>query len=314
MAKALQKRRNAGTAWLACASRDGAKRSGTIMTAKDITQPGALLAGKRGLIMGVANERSIAWGIARACANHGAKLAFTYQGEAFGRRAVPLAESVGSDVIVSCDVADLASVDNAFAEIERKWGSLDFIVHALAFSDRRELQGRYSDTSRENFTNTMVISCFSFTEVAKRAAPLMKNGGAMLTLTYGGSQRVVPSYNVMGVAKAALEASVRYLAADFGPQGIRVNALSAGPMRTLAGAGISDARIIFNFQGDHAPLKRTPHLDEVGGSALYLLSDLAGAVTGEVHYVDCGYNAVSMPTLEALKAQEAGATVKRAAE
>jgi len=275
------------------------------MTNKDITQPGPLLQGKRGLVMGVANDRSIAWGIARACANHGAKLAFTYQGDAFGRRAVPLAESVGSNLVMPCDVADLASVDAAFEQIDKTWGGLDFVVHALAFSDRRELQGRYSDTSRENFSNTMVISCFSFTEVAKRAAPLMKNGGSMLTLTYGGSQRVVPSYNVMGVAKAALEASVRYLAADFGPQGIRVNALSAGPMRTLAGAGISDARIIFNFQGDHAPLRRTPTLDEVGGAALYLLSDLAGAVTGEVHYVDCGYNAVSMPSLEALKAQDA---------
>ena len=278
------------------------------MTEKDITAPGPLLAGKRGLIMGVANERSIAWGIARACAAHGAKLAFTYQGEAFGRRAVPLAQSVNADAIISCDVGDLASVDATFAEIEKTWGGLDFIVHALAFSDRRELQGRYSETTRENFTNTMVISCFSFTEVAKRAAALMHNGGSMLTLTYGGSQRVVPSYNVMGVAKAALEASVRYLAADFGPQGIRVNALSAGPMRTLAGAGISDARIIFNYQGDNAPLKRTPTLDEVGGAALYLLSDLAGAVTGEVHYVDCGYNAVSMPTLEALKAQETQVT------
>ncbi len=275
------------------------------MTNKDITQPGPLLQGKRGLVMGVANDRSIAWGIARACANHGAKLAFTYQGDAFGRRAVPLAESVGSNLVMPCDVADLASVDAAFEQIDKTWGGLDFVVHALAFSDRRELQGRYSDTSRENFSNTMVISCFSFTEVAKRAAPLMKNGGSMLTLTYGGSQRVVPSYNVMGVAKAALEASVRYLAADFGPQGIRVNALSAGPMRTLAGAGISDARIIFNFQGDHAPLRRTPTLDEVGGAALYLLSDLAGAVTGEVHYVDCGYNAVSMPSLEALKAHDA---------
>jgi enoyl-[acyl-carrier protein] reductase I len=257
--------------------------------------------GKRGLVMGVANERSIAWGIARILAGHGAKLAFTYQGEAFGRRAIPLAQSVGSDIIVSCDVADLASVDNVFTEIKKVWGGLDFIVHALAFSDRRELQGRYSDTTRENFTNTMIISCFSFTELAKRAAPLMTNGGAMLTLTYGGSQRVVPSYNVMGVAKAALEASVRYLAADFGEQAIRVNALSAGPMRTLAGAGISDARIIFNYQGDHAPLRRTPTLDEVGGAALYLLSDLSGAVTGEVHYVDCGYNCVSMPTLDALK-------------
>jgi enoyl-[acyl-carrier protein] reductase I len=272
--------------------------------ARDIAKPGPLMAGKRGLIMGVANERSIAWGIARVLAGQGAKLAFTYQGDAFGRRAIPLAKSVGSEIIASCDVSDLASVDNAFAEIKKTWGGLDFVVHALAFSDRRELQGRYSDTTRDNFTNTMVISCFSFTEVAKRAAALMNGGGAMLTLTYGGSQRVVPSYNVMGVAKAALEASVRYLAADFGGQGIRVNALSAGPMRTLAGAGISDARTIFNFQGEHAPLKRTPTLDEVGGAALYLLSDLSGAVTGEVHYVDCGYNVVAMPTLEALKVQE----------
>jgi enoyl-[acyl-carrier protein] reductase I len=271
---------------------------------KDIANPGPLMAGKRGLIMGVANDRSIAWGIARILAGQGAKLAFTYQGEAFGRRAVPLAKSVGSEIIVSCDVGDLASVDNVFAEIGKTWGGLDFVVHALAFSDRRELQGRYSDTTRENFANTMVISCFSFTEVAKRAAALMSGGGSMLTLTYGGSQRVVPSYNVMGVAKAALEASVRYLAADFGGQRIRVNALSAGPMRTLAGAGISDARTIFNFQGEHAPLKRTPTLDEVGGAALYLLSDLSGAVTGEVHYVDCGYNVVAMPTLDALKMQE----------
>jgi len=283
----------------------------TAMTNKDIAQPAPLMSGKRGLIMGVANDRSIAWGIARVLAGQGAKLAFTYQGEAFGRRAVPLAKSVNSDIIVSCDVGDLASVDNTFAEIKKTWGGLDFVVHALAFSDRRELQGRYSDTTRDNFTNTMVISCFSFTEVAKRAAALMTNGGSMLTLTYGGSQRVVPSYNVMGVAKAALEASVRYLAADFGAQGIRVNALSAGPMRTLAGAGISDARMIFNYQGEHAPLRRTPTLDEVGGAALYLLSDLSGAVTGEVHYVDCGYNAVSMPTLDALKTQEQLAAAAR---
>lgn len=277
------------------------------MTSQDVPQPGPLMAGKRGLIMGVANDRSIAWGIARVLAAHGAKLAFTYQGDAFGRRAIPLAKSVSSEIIVSCDVADLASVDHVFAEIQRKWGGLDFVVHALAFSDRRELQGRYSDTTRDNFTNTMVISCFSFTEIAKRAAALMSNGGSLLTLSYGGSQRVVPSYNVMGVAKAALEASVRYLAADFGPQAIRVNALSAGPMRTLAGAAISDARTIFNYQGDHAPLRRTPTLNEVGGAALYLLSDLGGGVTGEVHYVDCGYNIVAMPTLEALKALEQGA-------
>lgn len=271
------------------------------------------MAGKRGLIMGVANERSIAWGIARVLAGQGAELAFTYQGEAFGRRAVPLAQSVGSNIIVPCDVNDLDSVDACFAEIEKQWGSIDFVVHALAFSDRRELHGRYADTSRENFTNTMVISCFSFTEIAKRAAALMPDGGSLLTLTYGGATRWVPSYNVMGVAKAALEASVRYLAADLGEQGIRVNALSAGPMRTLAGAGISDARLIFNFQKDHSPLRKTPSLDDVGGSALYLLSDLAGAVTGEVHFVDCGYNTVSMPTLDALKAADEEAAPDAAA-
>jgi enoyl-[acyl-carrier protein] reductase I len=270
----------------------------------DIAKPGPMMAGKRGLIMGVANERSIAWGIARVLAGQGAKLAFSYQGDAFGRRAIPLAQSVGSEVIVPCDVADLDSVDNVFAEIKKAWGGLDFVVHALAFSDRRELAGRYADTSRDNFTNTMVISCFSFTEIAKRAAEIMPNGGSLLTLSYGGATRWVPSYNVMGVAKAALEASVRYLAADLGPQGIRVNALSAGVMRTLAGAGVSDARSIFNYQRDHAPLRRTPTLDDVGGSALYLLSPLSGAVTGEVHFVDCGYNTVAMPTLEALKAAE----------
>ena len=277
------------------------------MSDTNVAKPGPLLAGKRGLVMGVANERSIAWGIARTLSAHGAKLAFTYQGEAFGRRAVPLAESVNSEIIVPCDVADLASVDAVFEEISKTWGSIDFIVHALAFSDRRELSGRYADTTRDNFVNTMVISCFSFTEIAKRASAIMPDGGSLLTLTYGGATRWVPSYNVMGVAKAALEASVRYLAADLGPQGIRVNAVSAGPMRTLAGAGIADARVIFNYQKDHAPLRRTPTLDEVGGSALYLLSDLAGAVTGEVHFVDCGYNTVSMPDLEALKEREADA-------
>jgi enoyl-[acyl-carrier protein] reductase I len=273
----------------------------TVMTNKDIAQPGPLMAGKRGLVMGVANERSIAWGIARVLAGHGAKLAFTYQGDSFSRRAIPLAKSVGSDVIVNCDVTDLKSVDNTFAEIRKAWGSLDFVVHALAFSDRRELSGRYVDTTRENFSNTMVISCFSFTEIAKRAIEMMPAGGALLTLTFSGATRWVPCYNVMGVAKAALEASVRYLAADLGPRGIRVNALSAGPMRTLAGAGISDARMLFNFQRDHAPLKRTPTLDEVGSSALYLLSDLASAITGEVHFVDCGYHTVAMPSLESLK-------------
>ena len=274
------------------------------MTTKDVASPGPLMEGKKGLIMGVANDRSIAWGIARILAGQGAELAFTYQGDAFGRRAIPLAESVGSPIIENCDVEDLASVDNLFKVIGDKWGSLDFVVHALAFSDRSELSGRYVDTSRDNFVQTMVISCFSFTEISKRAAELMNEGGSMLTLSFGGATRVVPCYNVMGVAKAALEASVRYLAVDLGAHGIRVNALSPGPMRTLAGAAISDARSIFNYQKAHSPLKRTPHLDEVGGSALYLLSDLSGAVTGEVHYADCGYNIVSTPELEALKLYE----------
>ncbi|MCL4169905.1 UNVERIFIED_CONTAM: hypothetical protein GTU68_031186 [Idotea baltica] len=259
--------------------------------------------------MGVANDRSIAWGIARVLAGHGAELAFTYQGEAFGRRAIPLAESVGSKIIEPCDVSDVESVDKVFDSIKREWGKIDFIVHALAFSDRRELAGMYAETSRDNFVNTMVISCFSFTELAKRAAEIMPDGGSLLTLTYGGSTRWVPSYNVMGVAKAALEASVRYLAADLGPQNIRVNALSAGPMRTLAGAGVSDARVIFNYQRNHAPLRRTPTLDDVGGSALYLLSPMSGAVTGEVHFVDCGYSTTGMPDLEALKEIDAGADV-----
>jgi enoyl-[acyl-carrier protein] reductase I len=270
------------------------------MTGVDITKPAPLMAGKRGLVMGVANDRSIAYGIARVLAGHGAELAFTYQGDTFGRRAVPLVQGLGGKIIASCDVLDLASVDAVFNEIADKWGSLDFLVHALAFSDRNELKGRYADTTRENFINTMVISCFSFTEIAKRAAALMTNGGSMITLTYGGSMRVVPRYNVMGVAKAALEASVRYLAVDFGHQNIRVNGLSPGPMRTLAGSGVSDARVIFNYQKAHSPLGRTPSLDEVGGAALYLLSDLSGAVTGEIHHVDSGYNVVAMPRIESL--------------
>jgi enoyl-[acyl-carrier protein] reductase I len=270
------------------------------MTGVDISKPAPLMAGKRGLVMGVANDRSIAYGIARMLAGHGAELAFTYQGDTFGRRAVPLAQALGGKIITSCDVLDLASVDAVFNEIAEKWGSLDFLVHALAFSDRNELKGRYADTTRENFINTMVISCFSFTEIAKRAAALMTNGGSMITLTYGGSTRVVPRYNVMGVAKAALEASVRYLAVDFGHQNIRVNGLSPGPMRTLAGSGVSDARVIFNYQKAHSPLGRTPSLDEVGGAALYLLSDLSTAVTGEIHHVDSGYNVVAMPRIESL--------------
>jgi enoyl-[acyl-carrier protein] reductase I len=278
------------------------------MTEIDLAKPGPIMAGKRGLIMGVANERSIAWGIARILAGQGAQLAFTYQDGAFGRRALPLAKTLGSEIIEPANVLDLDSIDRVFARIKEAWGNLDFVVHALAYSDPRELSGRYVNTTRENFTNTMVISCFSFTEVAKRAIPLMQNGGSLLTLSYGGATKSVPSYNVMGVAKAALEASVRYLAADLGPQNIRVNALSAGPMRTLSGAGVSDARVIFNFQKEHAPLKRTPTLNEVGGSALYLLSDMSGAVTGEVHFVDCGYSTVAMPNLEALKHFDSEAT------
>jgi len=278
------------------------------------------MAGKRGLVMGVANERSIAYGIARVLAGQGAEIAYTYQGDAFGRRVIPLAESLGGKIILPCDVVDLASVDAVFDTLKEKWGKIDFLVHALAFSDRNELKGRYADTTRENFINSMVISCFSFTEIAKRAAALMTDGGSMITLTYGGSTRVVPRYNVMGVAKAALEASVRYLAVDFGPQGIRVNGLSAGPMRTLAGSGVSDARVIFNYQKLHSPLRRTPTLDEVGGAALYLLSGLSTAVTGETHYVDSGYNIVAMPRPEMINekgeglASEAPQQEPRAAE
>jgi enoyl-[acyl-carrier protein] reductase I len=261
----------------------------------------SLMAGRRGLIMGVANDHSIAWGIAQQLHKSGAQLAFTYQGEAFGRRVKPLAESVGSDILLPCDVEDIGTVDAVFEALKARWGSIDFVVHAIAFSDKNELKGKYADTTRENFIRTMVISCFSLTEIAKRAAALMPDGGALVTLTYGGSVRVMPNYNVMGVAKAALESSVRYLAADYGPQGIRVNAISAGPMRTLAGAGIGDARAMFNFQNDHAPLRRTITLEEVGGAGLYLLSPLSGGVTGEIHYVDSGYNIISMPRPEDLK-------------
>jgi enoyl-[acyl-carrier protein] reductase I len=267
-----------------------------------------LMQGKRGLIMGVANDHSIAWGIARTLAAQGAGLAFTYQGDALGRRVKPLAQSVGSSLVLPCDVEDLASVDAVFSAIAKEWGSLDFLVHAIAFSDRNELKGRYADTTRENFSRTMLISCFSFTELAKRAAALMPNGGAMLTLTYGGSTRVMPNYNVMGIAKAALEASVRYLAADFGPQRIRVNAISAGPVRTLAGAGITDARLMFNFQQRHSPLRRTVTTDEIGGAALYLLSNLSTGVTGDIHFVDSGYNIISMPHPDALQTVDAAET------
>jgi enoyl-[acyl-carrier protein] reductase I len=261
-----------------------------------------LMKGKRGLIMGIANDHSIAWGIARTLAAQGAEMAFTFQGEALGKRVKPLAQSLGVEQVLPCDVEDVDSVEQLFAKLKAKWGRLNFLVHAIAFSDKSELKGRYADTTRENFSRTMLISCFSFTELAKRAAELMPEaGGAMITLTFGGSMRVMPNYNVMGVAKAALEASVRYLAADFGPRGIRINAISAGPVRTLAGAGIGDARAMFAFQQRHSPLGRGVTLDELGGSALYLLSDLSSGVTGEIHYVDSGYNVISMPRPEELK-------------
>jgi enoyl-[acyl-carrier protein] reductase I len=261
-----------------------------------------LMQGKRGLIMGVANDHSIAWGIARTLAAHGAELAFTYQGDALGRRVKPLAASVGSDLVMPCDVEDIATVDAVFADLARSWGTLDFLLHAIGFSDKAQLTGRYADTTRENFVRTMVISCFSFTEAAKRAAAMMGNGGAMLTLTYNGGDRAMPNYNTMGLAKAALEASVRYLAVDFGADRVRVNAISAGPIRTLAGAGIGDARMMFAFQQRHSPLRRGVTLDELGGAGLYLLSDLSAGVTGEIHFVDCGYNVIAMPLPDALRA------------
>jgi len=264
----------------------------------------SLMQGKRGLIMGVANDHSIAWGIATRLAQHGAELAFTYQGEAFGKRVKPLADSLGSSILLPCDVEDEASVAAVFDTLASEWGGLDFVVHAIAFSDKNELKGRYADTSRKNFSRTMVISCFSFTEIARHAAKLMPDGGAMLTLTYGGANRVMPNYNVMGVAKAALESSVRYLAMDYGCRNIRVNAISAGPVRTLAGAGVADARLMFNYQKRNSPLGRTVTIDEVGGAGLYLLSDLSSGVTGEIHYVDSGYSTVSMPRLDDLKTQE----------
>src|SRR4051794_13665766 len=265
-----------------------------------------LMQGKRGLVMGVANDHSIAWGIAKTLAEHGAALAFTYQGEALGKRVKPLAEEAGSDLVLPCDVEDIASVDAVFTTLKEQWGSLDFLVHAIAFSDKNELKGRYADTTRDNFVRTMLISCFAFTEAAQRAAALMPNGGAMVTLTYNGGDRAMPNYNAMGVAKAGLEASVRYLAVDFGKDNIRVNAISAGPIRTLAGAGIGDARQMFAFQQRHSPLHRGVTLDELGGAGLYLLSDLSGGVTGEIHFVDCGYNVIAMPHPEALKAEGNG--------
>ena len=259
-----------------------------------------LMKGKRGLIMGIANDHSIAWGIAKTLAAQGAELAFTYQGDAQAKRLKPLVAQLGSDIVLPCDVEDIGSVDATFDALRTKWGRMDFLVHAIGFTDKNELRGRYADTTRENFSRTMLISCFSFTEVARRAAELMPGGGSMVTLTFGASIRAMPNYNVMGVAKAALEASVRYLAADFGPLGIRVNAISAGPVRTLAGSVIGDARAMFAFMQKHSPLGRAVTPDELGGSALYLLSDLASGVTGEIHYVDSGYNIVLMPRPEQL--------------
>lgn len=264
-------------------------------------QTGNLMAGKRGLILGVANDHSIAWGIAKAVAAQGAELCFTHQGDALEKRVRPLAESVGSDFVLPCDVEDIASVDAVFEGVAKRWGKLDFVVHAIGFSDKSELKGRYVDaTTRDNFTRTMVISCFSFTEIAQRAAKLMPDGGSLLTLTYAGSTSVMPNYNVMGLAKAALESSVRYIASDLGPQGIRVNAISAGPIRTLAGAGIAEARSMFNFQKTHSPLRRSLDIDDVGGASLYMLSPLSAGVTGEIHFVDAGYNIISMPRPEDL--------------
>ena len=263
-----------------------------------------LMEGKRGLVMGVANDHSIAWGIAKMLHEHGAKLAFTYQGDALAKRVKPLADQVGSPLVMPCDVEDIASVDAVFGEIKKQWGAMDFLVHAVAFSDKNELRGRFADTTRENFIRTMVISCYAFKEAAQRAAALMPNGGAMVTLTYNGGLRAMPNYNVMGVAKAGLEAAVRYLAVDFGHQKIRVNAISAGPIRTLAGAGITDARYMFAFQQKYSPLGRGVTLEELGGAGLYLLSDLSTGVTGEVHFVDSGYNVVAMPQPDALKAAQ----------
>jgi len=264
-----------------------------------MTENRGLMTGKRGLIMGVANDRSIAWGIAKAAADQGAELAFTYQGEALEKRVRPLAQQVNAKIVLPCDVTDDASVDATFESLKSSWGTLDFVVHAIAFSDKDELKGLYVDTSRKNFALTMDISCFSFTAICARARPLMKNGGSLLTLSYFGAEKVMPHYNVMGVAKAALEASVRYLAADLGPENIRVNAISAGPIKTLAASGIGDFRHILRWNELNAPLKRNVTIDDVGGAGLYLLSDLSRGVTGEMHHVDGGYNVVGMMRTDA---------------
>ena len=267
-----------------------------------MSSAGTLMAGKRGLIMGVANERSIAWGIAKACAAQGAELALTYQGEPLEKRVRPLAAELGATVILPADVTNADLLDALFAALHTNWGKLDFVVHALAFSDREQLKGHYVDTTRDNFLRTLDISCFSFTDLCRRAAPLMSDGGSMLTMSYYGAERVMPHYNVMGVAKAALEASVRYLAADLGSKAIRVNAISAGPIKTLAASGIGDFRYILKWNELNAPLRRNVSIEEVGNAGLYLLSDLGSAVTGEVHHVDCGYNVVGMMAVDAAPA------------
>jgi enoyl-[acyl-carrier protein] reductase I len=267
--------------------------------AADEISTGTLMHGKRGLVMGVANSRSIAWGIARACAAQGATLAFTFQGDALKKRVEPLAGTVGSKLVLPCDVTDNASIDRVFGELARQWDRLDFLVHAIAFSDKAELDGRYVDTTKENFTQTMLISCYSFTALAQRAEKLMRPGGSMLTLTYYGAEKVMPHYNVMGVAKAALEASVRYLAADLGKSGLRVNAISAGPIKTLAASGIADFRYILKWNEYNSALRRTVTIEEVGAAGLYLLSDLSRAVTGEVHHVDAGYHVQGMKNADA---------------
>ncbi len=263
------------------------------------TEPGQLMAGKKGLVMGVANERSLAWGIANAAHGQGAELAFSFQGDALKKRVEPLAESVGSDFVLPCDVTDTDSMDAVFAAVKERWGQLDFLVHAVAFSDKEELKGQYIDTTPENFASTLNISCYSFTALAQRARPLMTNGGSLLTLTYFGAERVMPHYNVMGIAKAALEASVRYLAEDLGKENIRVNAISAGPMKTLAASGIGDFRYILKWNEYNSPLRRNVTLDDIGGAGVYLLSDLSSGVTGETHHVDCGYNIVGMKAVDA---------------
>ena len=264
-----------------------------------MAQASGLMAGKRGLIMGVANNRSIAWGIAKACADAGAELALTWQGDALKKRVEPLAQELGAFMAGHCDVTDLGTIDEVFAALEKHWGKIDFVVHAIAFSDKDELTGRYLDTSRDNFNRTMDISVFSLAAVAKRAEPIMNDGGSIITLTYYGAEKVMPNYNVMGVAKAALEASVRYLAVDLGNRGIRVNAVSAGPIKTLAASGIGDFRYILKWNEYNAPLKRTVSIEEVGKSALYLLSDLSTGVTGEIHHVDSGYHTIGMKAVDA---------------